>query len=319
MMTVSKEILMHPDFLGNLADELCQMLEALIDAEFEKGDETDFDFIDECADAINAIRSGDDSQVLPIISRNDFLKKVGVKAERKFKVFVAACAAVAVLFAAGTQIRTEENITLVHSLSGIVSNFIEKTFSKEETTQPESTQPESTSETPQTEKVEIIGISVETTADFKTEYTVGESFSDKGIKVFAEYSNGERKLVTAKGFTLRIPEPFASKAGYETVIISAAGFEETLEVRVIDSIKTPKLTSIYALFPEDFTFMAKDIDNVDLSEMQVFAVYSDGTEKELSKEEYEVTAQTEKTLFKQSSWVTVSYGGCSCSFMIMKE
>lgn len=319
MMTVSKEILMHPDFLNNLADELCQMLEALIDAEFEKGDETDFDFIDECADAINAIRSGDDSQVLPLISRKEFLSKVGVKTERKFKVFVAACAAVAVLFAAGTQIRTEENITLVHSLSGIVSNLIEKTFSKDETTQPESTQPESTSETPQTEKVEIIGISVETTADFKTEYIVGESFSDKGIKVFAEYSNGERKLVSAKGFTLRIPGSFAEKAGYETVVISAEGFEKTLEVRVIDSIQTPKLTSVYALFPEDFTFTAKDIDNISLEGMQVFAVYSNGTERELSKDEYEVTAQTEKTLFEQSSWVTVSYGGCSCSFRIMKE
>ena len=90
-------------------------------------------------------------------------------------------------------------------------------------------------------------------------------------------------------------------------------------MRVIDSIKTPKLTSVYALFPEDFTFTAKDVDNVDLSGMQVFAVYSDGSEKELSKDEYAVTAQTEKTLFKQSSWVTVSYGGCSCSFMIMKE
>jgi len=56
MMTVSREILMHPDFMADLADELCESLEALIDAEFEKGDEADFDFIDECANAINAIR-----------------------------------------------------------------------------------------------------------------------------------------------------------------------------------------------------------------------------------------------------------------------
>ena len=37
MMTVSKDILMHPDFMADFADELCEMLEALIDAEFEKG------------------------------------------------------------------------------------------------------------------------------------------------------------------------------------------------------------------------------------------------------------------------------------------
>ena len=314
MMTVSKQILMHPDFLTNLADELCAMLEVLIDAEFDKGDETDFDFIDECADAINAIRSGDDARIIPVISRKEFLAKLGVKTERKLKVFVAACAAVALLVAAGTQIKTEENVTLVHSLSGIVSNLIENVFSKDETTQPEST-----SEAVQTEAAVITAISVETTPDFKTEYIVGESFSDKGIKVFAEYSNGERKLIGSKGIVLRIPDSFATEAGYETVVISASGFEKTLEVRVIDSIKTPKLTSVYALFPEDFTFTAKDIENISLDGLQVFAVYSDGAEKELSKDEYEVTAQTEKTLFEQSSWVTVSYGGCSCSFRIMKE
>ena len=91
MMTVSREILMHPDFMTNLADELCTMLETIIDAEFEKGDDTDFDFIDECADAINAIRSGDSAQVLPVISRKDFLKKVGIKGERKIKTTPKAC------------------------------------------------------------------------------------------------------------------------------------------------------------------------------------------------------------------------------------
>ena len=124
MMTVSREILMHLDFMTNLADELCAMLESIIDAEFEKGDDTDFDFIDECADAINAIRSGDESQILPIISRKDFLKKVGVKTESKFKVLVAACAAIAILFTAGTQIEVEDDITIIEALSGIVSEFI---------------------------------------------------------------------------------------------------------------------------------------------------------------------------------------------------
>ena len=126
MMTVSREILMHPDFLTNLADELCTMLEAIIDAEFDKGDDTDFDFIDECADAINAIRSGDESQILPLISRKDFLKKVGIKTESKFKVLVAACAAIAILFTAGTQIEVEENVSIVQALSGIVSDFFTK-------------------------------------------------------------------------------------------------------------------------------------------------------------------------------------------------
>lgn len=313
-MMMTKEILMHPDFMGNLADELCEMLEALIDAELEKGDETDFDFIDECTDAINAIRSGDDVQILPAISRKEFLKKVGVKTERKFSFLIGACAVIAVICAAGTQIEVKENVTVAQALSGIVSNLFVKSVSKEETTQPETT-----SDVPQTEKAVIVGISIETTADFKTEYIVGESFSSNGLKVFAEYSNGERMLVAAKSFAMRIPESFAERAGYETVVVSAEGFEELLQVRVIDSIKTPKLNSVYVVFPEDFTFTAKELNNVDLSGMQVFAVYSNGDEKELTAEEYTVETEIEKRLFKQKAYITVSFESCSCSFVINEK
>ena len=195
MMTVSKEILMHPDFMTNLADELCEMLEAIIDAEFDKGDDTDFDFIDECADAINAIRSGDNAQILPLISRKDFLKKVGIKTERKFKIWIAAAAAIAILFTAGTQIEVEENVSIVQALSGIVSDFFTNTKQVEEiTTQPVTTTTE--------KEASLINISVETTPDFKTEYYVGEKFSNKGLKVFCEYDNGERMLVRIDNYTV---------------------------------------------------------------------------------------------------------------------
>ena len=53
--------------------------------------------------------------------------------------------------------------------------------------------------------------------------------------------------------------------------------------------------------------------------MRVFAVWSDKTERELSESEYEITVETERTLFEQYSQITVSYGECSCSFRIMKE
>ena len=312
MMTVSREILMHPDFMANLADELCAMLEALIDEEFDKGDDTDFDFIDECADAINAIRSGDESQILPLISRKDFLKKVGIKTERKFKVWIAVAAAIAILFTAGTQIEVEENVSIVQALSGIVSDFFTNTKQVEEIT----TQPV----TPTTEKeASLINISVETTPDFKTEYYVGEKFSDNGLKVFGEYDNGERRLVRVDDYTVEVPDSFGTEPKYETVKITVGDFTQTLEVRVIESLETKKLTSIYAIFPDDFTFTANDLNNIDLSQMQVYAVYSNGDETELSADEYTVETEIEKNLFEENAFVTVSYEGCSCSFMVFKE
>ena len=312
MMTVSREILMHPDFMTNLADELCAMLEALIDAEFDKGDDTDFDFIDECADAINAIRSGDESQILPIVSRKDFLKKVGVKTESKFKVLVAACAAIAILFTVGTQIEVEENVSIVQALSGIVSDFFTNTKQIEEVT----TQPITTT----TEKeASLINISVETTPDFKTEYYVGEKFSDNGLKVFGEYDNGERRLVRVDDYSVEVSDSFGTEPKYEPVKITVGNFTQTLEVRVIESIETKKLNSVYAIFPEDFTFTAKDLNNIDLSQMQVYAVYSNGDETELTADEYTLDIEIEKNLIKEEAFVTISYEGCSCSFMVFKE
>lgn len=317
MMTVNKEILLHPDFITDLAGGLCEMLEALIDAEFEKGDETDFDFIDECADAINAIRSGSAAQILPLISRRDFLKRLGIKTENKFKIAVAACAAAAVIFAAGLQIEVEENVSAVHALSGIVSEFF-KTNHRVETTeaQPETTKHQATAAE---ETVEIIGISVETTPEFKAEYYVGEEFSGKGIKVFAEYNNGERKLVQSKGYMLTVSRDFGTQPKYETVTVSANGFVQTLEVRVIESVSTRKLTSVYALFPDNFDFTAEDLDSIDLSGMQVFAVYSDGGERELSADEYTLERERGKSLFEKNVTITVKHEGCSCSFTVYEN
>lgn len=308
MMTVSREILMHPDFMANLADELCEMLEALIDAEFEKGDETDFDFIDECAEAINVIRSGDDAQILPLISRKDFLKKIGVKNERNFRIIIAACAAIALILAAGTQIKTESSITVAQALSGIISEF----FAGEKQIEVTTTQP-AVSE----KEAKITGISIETAPEFRSEYYVGEKFSANGLKVFAVYDNGERKPVT--DYTVDIPDGFGTEPKYETVKITVGNFTQTLEVRIIESLETKKLTSIYAVFPDDYDFTAEDLNNFDRGIMRVYAVYSNGDERELSADEYTVSEEIENSLFESSLTVTVEYESCSCSFVVFKE
>jgi len=308
MMTVSREILMHPDFMADLADELCESLEALIDAEFEKGDEADFDFIDECANAINAIRSGDDAQILPIISRKDFLRKIGIKTERKFRVLIAACAAIALVFGAVSQIKTADNITIAHALSGIISEFFAGDNQEEITT----TQPATTEKA-----AKITGIAVETADNFRNEYYVGEDFSTNGLRVYAVFDNGERKAV--ENYTVDIPENFGTKPCYETVEITFGNFTQSVEVRIIESLETKKLTSVYAVFPDDFDFTAKDLNNIDLSEMQVYAVYSNGDEKELSADEYTVTKELESSLFETYLVVTVEHENCSCSFVVYKE
>lgn len=310
-MTVNKEILLHPDFMNSFADELCTMLEALIDAEFENGDDADFDFIDECANAINAIRSGNDAQILPVISRRDFMRKIGMKTDRKAGALIAVCAAIAIIFTVGTQIEVEENISIIQALSGIVSDYFADRKQIEVTT----TQPATTAE----KEAGIISICVETTPEFKTEYCVGEKFSSKGIRVFGEYDNGERLLLHNDDYTVEVSEDFGTQPKYETVKISFCGFTQSVEVRVIESVETKKLTSIYAVFPEVFDFTANDLNNIDFSEMQVYAVYSDGSEKELNGKEYTVDYEYRRKLLENSVKVTVTHEGCSCSFVINEK
>ena len=44
-----------------------------------------------------------------------------------------------------------------------------------------------------------------------------------------------------------------------------------------------------------------------------------GFPQELTAEEYTVEMEHEKTLFKESVAVTVSYEGCSCSFKVFEK
>ncbi len=50
--------------------------------------------------------------------------------------------------------------------------------------------------------------------------------------------------------------------------------------------------------------------------MQVYAVYSDGKEQELSSGEYTVTINETGLLLRKSAQIKVEYEGCSCSFEI---
>lgn len=313
MITLNKEILMHPDFAKNLADELCEYLEALMDAEFEKGDECDFDFIDECADAINEIRSGG-SDILPVISRKDFFKRINGRADEKYKAVLAACAAIALILGVASFSRTE-NTSFIKEISGYISEL----FGSEKPTEHHTSAPETTTQPPAVTEEAVTGIEVETTPEFKTEYAVGESFSAEGIKVYALYENGARKSVKAVDFTVEVPESFASQAKYETVTVKACGFEKTLEVRVIDTLETKKLTSLYALFADGFDFTAEDLENIDLSAMKVYAVYSDESERELSSDEYYLEFEDDSTFFEKRVIVTVGYESCSCSFAVTER
>ena len=315
-VTVNREVFLHPDFMQDISETLCDYLNALIDAELEKED-ADFDFIDECASAINSIREGFVDAVLPVISRKEFMAKLGIKTNRVSKAFAAVIAAAIMLVAGNSAIAAATDYNIIEEVAQKIAGFISN--SEEETTLPHQTEPttESTQTTVLQKKEEDITIEFE--EGFKTEYNVGEQLNTNGLKVYLLYDDGSKKELEAKSYKTTASPSFGKAAGYETVTVSYGEFEQSFKVRILNTESTPLLTSIYAIFPQDYDFTANDLNNIDLSFMQVYAVYSDGKEKEISPDDYAVDIADISTLFEKKVLVTVSFEGCSCSFTVFKE
>lgn len=315
-VTVNREVFLHPDFMQDISETLCNYLNSLIDAELEKED-ADFDFIDECACAINAIREGFVDAVLPVISRKEFMAKLGIKTNRVSKAFAAVVAAAIMLVAGNSAIAAATDYNIIEEVAQKIADFILN--SEEETTLPPVTEPSTTEPATTTPQKKENNIAVEFGDNFKTEYDVGEAFDSKGLKIYLLYDDGSKKELEARSCKITASPSFGKTAGYETVTVSYGEFEQSFKVRVLNTESTPLLTSIYGIFPEGYNFTAEDLNNIDLSFMQVCAVYSDGKEKEISPDDYSVDITDISTLFEKKVLVTVSFEGCSCSFSVFKE
>ena len=323
-VTVNKDIFLHPDFNGDLTEFLCNYLNALIDEELEKED-ADFDFIDECASAINSIRDGFIDAVIPVISRKDFMEKLGIRTVRFSKAFAAVIAAAIMLVTANGIIAGATDYNFIEE----VSKKIVEIFTQDEETPeppPETTTSQTTTTTePTTEESTTIpikaeqGIALKFGKDFKKEYNVGEKFDPNGITVLLLYDDESETVLDRSKYQIKAPSDFGKTAGYETVTVTYKGFENSFKVRILNTKETPLLTSVYATFPSDYDFKAENLDNIDLSGMQVFAVYSDKNEKELTADDYTVEITNISTMFEKKVIVTVKYKTVSCSFTVFKE
>ena len=302
---VNKSILLSEDFTGNLEETLCAYLNNLIDEELAKGDETDFDLIDEYADAINCIRENG-SDILPVISDRDFMKRIGIAPKSPAFKIAAIAAALAVIIGIGA-------VSVQGSPSEIardVAKYFKELFNVTEIEPVSEPVPETTTakaEEITTRQVTIESIELKFGNDFRSEYFVGESFDKTGLEVNAISDYG---LVRTDDYKINFDSPFAEKAGEQTVTVTAYGLSESFKVRILNNEKTSILNSIYAAFPDGFDFTYKGEPESALGGMRVFAVYSTGEKKELDKDEYTVSIEETGLLFKKSANVRVEYGGC---------
>lgn len=274
---------------NTLKAEIAELLNDVIDKELEK-DEPDCDLIDECIDILDNLENDDYSKVIPFINKTykgRFSKKV-------WSILVAC----AILLAA----------SIGTVAVGYTVEKIREAMEEEKTTETTTT----TTSTTHTTSVSAVKLLIDFDSSFKDEYVVGEKFDPSGIIIKVEMSDGSVRTLSADEYEIVTDKNFGKEEKYETVTLRYKNFTETFTVRVLRDEETKVLNSIYAAFPDGFDFKTDDINNIDLSAMEVYAVYSDGMEEEIPAGEY--TIETEILPDGKTAEIKIIYKSVNIEF-----
>lgn len=305
-LKLTKEILNSIYDDTSFKAEVAELIYSLIDEELSK-DEPNCDFIDECINTLEELESENFAKVIP------FVKKHAGKPFRQKLVSVAAACAIlaAISFGAVAVSHTIEQKREAKT-NTVTQAVTESTTAERALT----TEAVTTTTKPTTQAAMPTGIRLRFGDSFKDEYYIGEKLDTSGITAVVSYSDGTEKIVPLADCKVTAEDGFGTRERYETVKISFGNASETFRVRVLRKEDTKVLNSVYASFPEGFDFTTKDIDNIDLSGMEVYAIYSDRSEKKLNRGEY--TVKTEK-LPNGTAFITITYEGVYTTFGIKEE
>lgn len=305
-LKLTKEILNSIYDDTSFKAEVAELINSLIDEELSK-DEPNCDFIDECINTLEELESENFAKVIPFVK-----KHAGKPFRQKFVSVAAACAILAAIsFGAVAVSHTIEQKREAKTTT-VTQAVTESTTAERALT----TEAVTTATKPTTQAAMPTGIRLRFGDSFKDEYYIGEKLDTSGITAVVSYSDGTEKIVPLADCKVTADDGFGTRERYETVKISFGNASETFRVRVLRKEDTKVLNSVYASFPEGFDFTTKDIDNIDLSGMEVYAVYSDRSEKKLNRGEY--TIKTEK-LPNGTAFITITYEGVYTTFGIKEE
>lgn len=305
-LKLTKEILNSIYDDTSFKAEVAELINSLIDEELSK-DEPNCDFIDECINTLEELESENFAKVIPFVK-----KHAGKTFRQKFVSVAAACAILAAISFGAVAVSYTIEQKREAKTNTVTQAVTESTTAERALT----TEAVTTATKPTTQAATPSGIRLRFGDSFKDEYYIGEKLDTSGITAVVSYSDGTEKIVPLADCKVTADDGFGTRERYETVKISFGNASETFRVRVLRKEDTKVLNSVYASFPEGFDFTTKDIDNIDLSGMEVYAVYSDRSEKKLNRGEY--TIKTEK-LPNGTAFITITYEGVYTTFGIKEE
>ena len=326
---LKKENINDDLFCSSLIAELEEIIEEELSKDIE---EMNAELIDDCCLAIENLQNalnGEKSEEYKAVKNVEKIINQHNRKLRSIYIGAAACAAVAVLCAI-TSVRitgqNAEGSLKLNSFLNDVFNINEHTAINPETTKGEETtaettaiNEESTIAPPETTEGQVTEITTHPSITtpvpdvckitailppgFKTEYTKASQINLSHVKVKVSYSDSNEKVVSIDECDVEIGNP--DKNGRTKITVTYDFMYTSIYVNIrSEEEKNPvTLNSIYGTFDGGYN----------VESMKVFAVYSDGTEKEIPKGKYTVVREYSEDF--EADIVIVEYGGCSFQFL----
>ncbi len=298
---IDKRILKEIFDENTLKNEIAELINNVIDEELVK-EEPDCDLIDECIDILDNLENNDYSNVIPFVK-----KAYKGRINKKVWSILVACA---IILAASIG-----TVAVGYTVEKIREEREAEKITTASTTTATTTT--TTTTTQSTTAVYPTKLMLTFNSDFRDEYTVGEKLDPNGIVVEIEMSDGSVRALSADEYEVITDKSFGKAEKHETVTVKYENLTEAFRVRVLRDEDTRVLNSIYAAFPDGFDFRTDDINNIDLTGMEVYAVYSDNSEEKLSESDY--TVETEILPDGKRAIVTVKYKTVYAQFGIRGE
>lgn len=315
---IMKENINDTLFYDSLIEELNNLIEEELSKSYE---EVNAEMIDDCClalDSIYTIKNGSSIEYKDITSIENVVKKYNLQTRKKY-IVSAACAAAAVFLISVSGVHQNSEILAEGNIFKSALGKFEALIKNAEITTPQVTDTATTetsdeittqqfSETTQKEVSDervIKNIYTLVPPGTNVVYNSVDEINLKGTFVGVDFTNGENEIINISACNVTIGEPQSD--GETKITVSYKGAEAYIYVTVLPEEKlNPKtLTSIYGTFSNSYS----------LDDMNVFAVFSDGSEEEILKSDCKITTEEFVSGDVTEILVTVEYKNCSFQFI----
>ena len=231
---------------NSFKESISELINSLIDSELQK-DEPDFDFIDECADALIEVQSGNYSEVMPFIANHKFEDK---EKKRKVLSLFLACAVVFTLSIGAVAVsHTVEKKRESQTTTKQPETTTAATTLKEVTTTsaPSTTAALTTTKIPS--GIYAVNLELSYSDNFKETYSRGEKLDLDGLIVTVDFSDGSRRRIDVSDCKVIKNDDFGNNRFAEKVTIEYQGSSKSFFVTFPNNV-----SAIKPIDPEEHTY-----------------------------------------------------------------